>query len=126
MSNYCNVTILGRLTRDPDVRQTGNGTDVCNIGLAWNRRIKRGDNWEDEPVFINGVIWGARGAAFGRNFSKGDPVFVVGELKINEWTDRENRQRKDIVLHVNEWQFTAGAPREAGVPSGEEGDDTTF
>lgn len=114
MSNYCNVTILGRLTRDPDLRQTRTGTDVCNIGVAWNRRVKKGDAWEDEPVFINGVIWGARGAAFARNFKKGDPVFLVSELKLNEWTDRENRKRQDIVLHVNEWQFPPGGLKERG------------
>jgi len=124
--NYCNVTILGRLTRDPDLRQTNAGTDVCNIGLAWNRRVKRGDQWEDEPCFINGTVWGARGAALSRNFRKGDPIFVVGDLRINRWTDRENRERQDLVLHVSAWQFTAGAPRDAGVPADAGGDDPPF
>lgn len=126
MANYCNVTILGRLSRDPDLRQTRtNGTDVCNIGVAWNRRVKKGDQWEDEPVFINGAIWGARGAAFARNFKKGDPVFLVGELKLNEWTDKENRKRQDIVLHVNEWQFPPGGLKDRGdQPQGASASDT--
>lgn len=123
-------TILkGNLTRDPEVRNTRGGTPVCNASIAVNRRVKRGDNWEDKATFIELTIWGSRGEAFAKHLSKGSPVLVRGHHDNDEWEDKQTGEKRSrLKVTVDDWEFAGGGgEREpASSSSGSTVDDTPF
>jgi primosomal replication protein N len=71
MASLNNVVLLGNLTRDPEVRYTPSGTPVATLGLAVNNRIKQGDEWKDDPCFIDVVVFGKQAESCGEYLSKG-------------------------------------------------------
>lgn len=99
------VILMGRLTRDPEVRYSSgaNSTAVCHYGLAVDRSYKR-DN-EDNVDFINIVAFGNRAEFAGKYFKKGMMVAVVGELRINSYTDRDGNKRTGAEVVVSEQYF---------------------
>lgn len=94
------ASISGNLTRDPELRQTQSGTSVLSMGVAVNERVKRGDQWEDRPSYVDVTVWGARAEALSKFLRKGLRVAVSGRLRQDRWQDRqtgENRSRLGIV-----------------------------
>lgn len=94
------ASISGNLTRDPELRTTQSGTPVLSMGVAVNERVKRGDQWEDRPSFVDVTVWGARAEALAKFLRKGLRVAVSGRLRQDRWQDRqtgENRSRLGIV-----------------------------
>lgn len=94
------ASISGNLTRDPELRQTQSGTSVLSMGVAVNERVKRGDQWEDRPSYVDVTVWGARADALAKFLRKGLRVAVSGRLRQDRWQDAktgENRSRLGIV-----------------------------
>lgn len=94
------ASISGNLTRDPELRTTQSGTSVLSMGVAVNERVKRGDQWEDRPSFVDVTVWGARAEALSKFLRKGLRVAVSGRLRQDRWQDAktgENRSRLGIV-----------------------------
>ena len=92
------ITIMGRMTRDPELRRTGNGVPVASFTLAVDRDYKTDDGVR-ETDFIDCVAW--RGAAefVSRYFGKGRMVCVSGRLQIRNWTDKDwNKRRSAEIL----------------------------
>lgn len=123
-----NVVVFGgNLTRDPEVRMLPSGAAVVTGGIAGSRQTKKGDQWVDEPVFIDYVMFGKRGEAFARHHKKGDPaVFDRAELKFERWEDKQTgASRTALKLQVESWTF-AGRRRDeqpeggAAAPAAEE------
>lgn len=117
MSSYNKVILMGNLTRKPELRFTPGGMAICKIGLAVNRRFKdQSGNWKEEPTFVDVTIFGKRGEAFAKYHDKGKPAFIEGELRLDQWEDKQSGEKRSK-LHVvgNEWQFVgSGGGREAG------------
>lgn len=99
------VILMGRLTRDPEVRysQGQSGTAVCRYSLAVNRSYKR--DGEPDADFINVVAFGNRGEFAGKYFKKGMMVAVVGELRISSYTDKDGNKRWSTDVVVSEQHF---------------------
>lgn len=99
------VILMGRLTRDPEVRysQGGQQTAVCRYSLAVNRSYKR--EGEPDADFINIVAFGNRGEFAGKYFRKGMMVAVVGELRISSYDDRDGNRRWSTDVVVTEQYF---------------------
>ncbi len=92
------VVLVGRLTRDAELRYTNTGTAICRFSLAVNRRKRSGDSWESEPNFFDVVLWGKQGEALQRYLEKGKQVSVTGELRQNRWEQNgQNRSKVEIV-----------------------------
>mgnify|MGYP002765664963 CR=1 FL=1 len=94
------ASISGNLTRDPELRTTQSGTSVLSMGVAVNERVKRGDQWEDRPSYVDATVWGARAEALAKFLRKGLHVAVSGRLRQDRWQDAktgENRSRLGIV-----------------------------
>jgi len=87
---YNKVIMIGNLTRDPEVRETANGTAVCEFGLAVNE--KRSD--KDKTCFVDVTVWGKVGEACSNNLSKGAPVLLEGRLTFSTWPDAVSGKRK--------------------------------
>lgn len=117
------VVLMGRLTADPEMRATKQGTPVGSFTLAVNRRTK-----PDEPQvadFLDIVVWGKTAEFVKRYFSKGQQVAVAGRIQSRMWEDQNGNKRKSVEIVAEEVHFAEpkrqnnaqGAPYElAGNP----------
>jgi single-strand DNA-binding protein len=94
------VVLVGRLTRDAELKSIASGQAVCKFSIAVNRSRKNGEQWEDEPNFFDVVLWGRRGEALHQYLNKGKMVAVDGELRQDRWQqDGQNRSKVEIVAN---------------------------
>ena len=93
MASLNNVVLLGNLTRDPEVRYTPSGTPVATLGVAVNNRMKQGDEWKDDPCFIDVVVFGKQAESCGEYLSKGQPVLIEGRLRYRTWEGQDGQKR---------------------------------
>ena len=100
MADVNHVVLIGRLTRDAELKYTAGGQAVCKFSVAVNRRRKQGDQWIDEPNFFDIVVWGRQGETLNQYLVKGKQVGVDGELRQDRWEqDGQNRSRVEIVAN---------------------------
>ena len=88
------ITIMGRLTRDPELRRTGSGIAVASFSLAVDRDYSPKDGGERETDFIDCVAWRQTGEFVSKYFTKGRMAVVSGRLQIRSWTDKEGNKRR--------------------------------
>lgn len=87
------ICLMGRLTRDPELRRTGNGTAVTSFTIAVDRDFKP-QNGEKETDFIDIVAWRNTAEFASKYFSKGRMAVVTGRLQLRDWTDKEGNKRR--------------------------------
>ena len=97
------VIIKGNMTRDPELKEAGDSF-VAEFGVAVNRRVKKGDEWEEQPEFIDMKCWGARGEAIANHFGKGQPILVEGEFRTDRW-EKDGAKKSKSYVHVREFEF---------------------
>jgi single-strand DNA-binding protein len=108
MTDLNHVILIGRLTRDAELRYTAGGQAVCKFSIAVNRRRKNGDQWEDEANFFDIVLWGRQGESLNQYLVKGKMIGVEGELRQDRWQqDGQNRSKVEIV--ANNIQLLGGS-----------------
>ena len=107
MPNYNKVMLMGRLTRDPEVRFLANGTAVTNIGLAVNRNWRNQDGQTQEEVtFVDVTAFGKRGEAVGQYLKKGRPIFIEGHLRMDQWDDKQTGQKRSkLAIIMDAFEF---------------------
>ena len=88
------IVIMGRLTRDPELRRTGSGVAVTSFTLAVDRDFGKNENGEKETDFIDCVAWRQTGEFVSKYFAKGRMAVVSGRLQIRPWTDKEGNKRR--------------------------------
>ena len=88
------ITIMGRLTRDPELRRTGSGIAVASFTLAVDRDFAPKDGGERETDFIDCVAWRQTGEFVSKYFTKGSMAVVSGRLQIRNWNDKEGNKRR--------------------------------
>jgi len=116
MASFNKVILMGNLTRDPELRYTASNMAICKVGMAVNRRVKdqQTDQWREEPTFVDVTIFGKRGEAFDKFHKKGASAFIDGELRFDQWDDKESGQKRSkLYVVANNWEFV-GSGREAG------------
>lgn len=114
MANDINsVVLVGRLTRDAELKYTANGTAVCKFAVAVNRRRKTGDSWSDEASFFDIVLWGRQGEAIHQYLGKGKQIAVQGELRQNRW-EQNGQNRSKVEIHAVNVQLLGGGPSGGG------------
>lgn len=101
MANDINMVVLvGRLTRDPEMRYTNSGVAVCKFSLAVNRRKRSGDSWSDEVSFFDISLWGKQAESLNNYLVKGKQVAIQGELRQSRWEqDGQKRSRIEVVAN---------------------------
>ena len=97
-----NVTIIGNLTRDPELRYTTGGTGVASFGLAVNRRYQRNGEWEEQVSFFNVVAWGELGENCAASLTKGSRAIVTGRLEQRSWETAEGDKRSVVEVVADE------------------------
>jgi single-strand DNA-binding protein len=106
MASLNRVCLLGHLTRDPDVRYSSSGTPLTTLGLAVNNRIKRGDgSWQEDPCFVDVMVFGQQAEACGKYLNKGDPVLLEGRLRYRIWQDQQGQKRSKHEVIASRVQF---------------------
>lgn len=112
MANLNKVMLIGRLTRDPEVKMFSNGGKVAKFGFAVNNRKKNSQTgqWEDEPVFLDVEAFnrgdsGRQADLVEQGLRKGSQVFVEGHLKLDQWTAQDGSKRQKIAVVVDNFQF---------------------
>ena len=102
MSDFNKVILLGRLTRQPELRHTASGAAVCNLGLAVNRRYKQDNDWKDEVCYVDIVVWGKQGENCAQYLAKSSQILVDGSLHYRTWeTDGGDKRHKLEVRAMN-------------------------
>jgi len=113
MADINHVVLVGRLTRDAELKYTAGGQAVCKFSVAVNRRRKNGDQWEDEANYFDVVLWGRQGESLNQYLIKGKSVGVEGELRQDRWQqDGQNRSKVEIV--ANNIQLLGGSQGSVG------------
>lgn len=98
------VTIVGRLTRDAELKYTNSGSAVTRIGLAVNRSRKDGDQWVEEASFFDVTLWGRRGEALNQYLQRGTRIAVNGELRQERW-DQDGQTKSRVIINANNIQL---------------------
>ena len=99
------ITIMGRLTRDPELRRTGSGTAVASFTLAVDRDFGKNENGERETDFIDCVAWRQTGEFVSKYFTKGRMAVVSGRLQIRGWTDKDGNKRRSAEVVADNVYF---------------------
>lgn len=99
------ITIMGRLTRDPELRRTGSGIAVTSFTLAVDRDFNPKDGGEKEVDFIDCNAWRSTAEFIERNFHKGSMIIVSGRLQIRNWTDKEGNKRRNAEVVADSVYF---------------------
>lgn len=99
------IVIMGRLTRDPELRRTGNGTAVASFTLAVDRDFSSKDSREKETDFLDCVAWRSTGEFVSRHFTKGRMACVSGRLQIRVWTDKDGNSRRSAEIVADNVYF---------------------
>lgn len=107
------VVLIGRLTRDAELKYLASGTAVCKFALAVNRRVKKGDQWTEEASFFDVVLWGKSGEAINQYLLKGKQVAVDGELRQERWV-HDGQKRSKIEVVANSVQLLGGGTQSDG------------
>ena len=99
------VFIMGRLTRDPELRRTQSGTPVASFSLAVDRDFKDKTTGERTTDFIDVVAWRQTGEFVSRYFTKGRMAVVEGRLQIRDWTDKDGNKRRSAEVVADNVYF---------------------
>lgn len=100
----CNVTVIGNLTRDPELTYTQGGSALCKFGLAVNRRWqnRQTQEWEEQVSFFNVTAWRDLGENVAESVSKGARVVVSGRLEQRSWQTDEGEKRSVVEIVADE------------------------
>ena len=105
------ITIMGRLTRDPELRRTGSGKPVSSFTVAVDREFSQGD--QKETDFIDCVAWNKTGEFVDKYFSKGSMIVVAGRLQIRSWTDKDGNKRRSAEVVADNVYFGESKSQES-------------
>ena len=99
------ITIMGRLTRDPELRRTGSGIAVASFRVAVDRDYAPKDGGERKTDFIDCVAWRQTGEFISKYFTKGRMIVVDGRLEMRDWTDKDGNKRTSAEIIVENAYF---------------------
>ena len=120
MANLNKVMLIGNLTRDPELRVTPKGTAICQFSLAVNRKFRDESGADREEVtYVDIEAWSKQGETIAKYCTKGRPLFVEGRLRLDQWEDKntkEKRSRMKVVLE--NFQFLGSGRADGAAPGG--------
>ena len=113
------ITLMGRLTRDPELRYTQSNTPVASFTLAVDRDYGGRDGGERQTDFIDCVAWRQTAEFVSKYFAKGSMAVVSGRLQIRDWTDRDGGKRRSAEVVVDTMYFGESKRRDGEAPRSE-------
>ncbi len=115
MASFNQVTLVGNLTRDPQVKYLASGTAVCEIGMAINREYfdKAKNEKKSEVTFVDVTLWGRTAEVAGEYTRKGSSVLIGGRLQTEQWDDKTTGQKRSKLKVVGETLQLLGSKNES-------------
>jgi len=108
------VTLAGNLTRDPELRETPSGANVCDMSIAMNDRYKTKDGeLKTETCFADITAWGSQAKSCGECLAKGSSVLVEGKLIYDQWESKDGEKRSKLRVRADRVHFI-GRPSDKG------------
>ena len=112
------IVLMGRLTRDPELRRTGSGVPVTTFSIAVDRDFNNRETGQKETDFIDVVAWRQTGEFVNKYFTKGRMAVVSGRLQIRAWTDKEGNKRRSAEVVADNVYFGDSKRDSEGASSG--------
>jgi single-strand DNA-binding protein len=104
--SFNKIIVIGNLGRDPELRYTPQGNAVCNFSIATNekKRDKAGE-LQDITTWFRVTLWNKQAENASKYLTKGTPVYIEGRLRIEEWTDKDGKNRFTLEINATDMQF---------------------
>jgi len=118
MSSFNKVILMGRLTRNPELRYTPQGTAVTEIGMAINREFNAGTERRKEVTFVDVTLWSRAAEIVCQYMKKGSPIFIEGRLSLDTWEGQDGQKRSKLRVVAENFKFVGGRA-EGGEDMGE-------
>lgn len=111
--SFNKIIVVGNLGRDPELRYTPQGSAVCSFSIATNekKRDKAGD-MQDVTTWFRVTLWNKQAENASKYLTKGSAVYVEGRLRVEEWTDRDGKNRSSLEINGTDMQFISGGRNE--------------
>ena len=111
MASLNQVTLIGNCTRDPELKVLQSGMSVCEVGIAVNEKYKSGNEWKEDVCFIDITFFGRTAEIANEYLAKGEPVCIVGKLKLSQWEkDGQKRSKHSVVADKMQLLSSRNAP----------------
>lgn len=104
MAGFSNITLIGNLVRDPELRYIPSGTAVSEVTVAVTEREKKNGSYQDTTAFIDCVLWGKTAELVNEHFQKGSPVCFNGSIRQDNW-EKDGQKRSKLKVVVNSMTF---------------------
>lgn len=110
--SFNKIIVVGNLGRDPELRYTPQGSAVCNFSIATNekKRDKAGD-LQDVTTWFRVTLWNKQAENASKYLTKGSSVYIEGRLRIEEWADKDGKNRFTLEVNATDMQFLSGGSR---------------
>jgi single-strand DNA-binding protein len=111
--SFNKIILVGNLGRDPELRYTPQGTPVCSFSMATNERRKdKSGEMQDQTTWFKVTLWNRQAETAAQYLQKGRPVYIEGRLRVEEYTDRDGKQRHSLEVNATDMQFIGGGRTE--------------
>jgi len=113
--SFNKIILVGNLGRDPELRYTPAGDAVCSFSIATNEKKKdKSGEFQDVTTWFKVTLWRRQAENANKYLSKGSPVYIEGRLGIEEWTDRDGKERYTLAVQGTDMQFIGSRADNAG------------
>ena len=117
MANDMNLTVLvGRITRDAELKYTNTGTAVTKFSIAVNKKRKKGEEYVEKVSFFDITAWAKMAETLSQYLVKGKQIIVSGELEQDRWEDKDGNRRRKVGITANAIQLLGGDKRQESAP----------
>jgi single-strand DNA-binding protein len=106
------VTLIGRLTRDSELKYSSGGAAIASLSIAVNSKKKQGDRWVDEVDYFDCTLFGKQAESLNQYLNKGKQIGITGRLKQNRW-EKDGQNYSKVVVIVNQIDLLGGTERQS-------------
>ncbi len=107
--SFNKIIVIGNLGRDPELRYTPQGNAVCNFSVATSEKKRdKGGEMQEITTWFRVTTWNKQAENASKYLTKGRPVYIEGRLRIEEWTDRDGKNRYTLEVNATDLQFLGG------------------
>lgn len=111
--SFNKIIVVGNLGRDPELRYTPQGSAVCSFSVATSeKRRDKGGDMQDITTWFRVTLWNKQAELASKYLTKGNSVYIEGRLRIEEWTDKDGKNRSTLEVNGTDMQFIGGARAE--------------
>src|SRR5687768_17368152 len=114
MAELNKILLIGRLTKDPELRYIPSGMAVATLRMAVNHSYRTKEEKKQEVLYIDVNVWGKSAEAAKQYLTKGREVYIEGRLQQDEWTDKQNQKRISYKVNAERFQFLGSGSRQDG------------